>query len=98
MARGRRLKKGGNDLEAHMQNVTSLKQTIGKQNVDPLQPRLGEQSVAPSELIIDESSNLCGLKLTMMTICNSNDEIISNTDWEFRSKNGELDCFKIYIH
>jgi hypothetical protein len=30
MARGRRLKKGGDDLEAHKQNVISSKQTIGK--------------------------------------------------------------------
>ncbi len=36
MARGRRLRKGGGDLEAHKQNVASLEQRIGKQNVDPL--------------------------------------------------------------
>jgi len=47
IARGRRLRKGGDDLEAHKQNVVSLEQTIEKQNVDPLQPRLGEQNVAP---------------------------------------------------
>jgi hypothetical protein len=33
MARGRRLKKGGGDLEVHMQNVTSSEQTVGEQNV-----------------------------------------------------------------
>jgi len=36
MARGRRLKKGGGDLEFQKQNVVSSKHTIGKQNVDPL--------------------------------------------------------------
>jgi len=35
MARGRRLKKGGGNLEVHKQNVTSLEQTIGEQNVVP---------------------------------------------------------------
>jgi hypothetical protein len=48
MARRRRLKKDGGDLEAHKQNVVSSKKTIGKQNVDPLQLRFGEQNVAPS--------------------------------------------------
>jgi hypothetical protein len=33
MARGRRLKKGGGDLEVHKQNVASLEQTIVEQNV-----------------------------------------------------------------
>jgi len=73
MARGRRLKKGG-DLEVQKQNVASL------------------------ELRLDESSNLCGLKLTIVTICNSNDEITPNTYWEFQSKNDGLNCFKIYKH
>ncbi len=110
MARGRRLKKGGDDLEAQKQNVASLEQTIKEQNVIPseLKPReqnvapsklrLGEQNVGPSELRIDESSNLCGLELTMVTVYNSNDEITPNIDWEFRSRNGELDCFRFYIH
>jgi hypothetical protein len=53
MARGKKLKKGG-DLEAHKQNVVSSKQTIGKQNVDPLQPGLGEKNVAPSKLRLRE--------------------------------------------
>jgi len=57
-----------------------------------------EQNVAPSKLRIDESNNLCGLKLIMMTICNSNGEITLNIDWEFWLKNGGLNCFKIYIH
>jgi hypothetical protein len=47
-ARGRRLKKGGVDVEAQKQNVAPLEQTIEKQNVDPLQPGPGEQNVAPS--------------------------------------------------
>jgi hypothetical protein len=79
MARGRRLKKGGGDLEVKKQNVVSSKHTIGKQNVDPLQLGFGEQNVAPSELKINESNNLCGLELTMVTVYNSNDEIIPNT-------------------
>jgi hypothetical protein len=33
MARGRRLKNDGSDLEVHKQNVVSSKQTIAKQNV-----------------------------------------------------------------
>ncbi len=92
MAKGRRLKKGGVDLEVHKQNVVSSKQTIRKQNVDPLQPRLGEQNVVPSklklgeqnvipsELKIDESNNLCGLEMAMVIVCNSNGEIILNID------------------
>jgi hypothetical protein len=44
---------------------------------------------------IDESNNLCGLKLTMVTVCNSNAKIIPNIDYEFQSKNGGLDCFII---
>ncbi len=56
-------------------NVVLSKQTFGKQNVDPLQPRLGEQNVAPSKLKINESSNLCGLELTMVIVYKSNDEI-----------------------
>jgi hypothetical protein len=95
MARGRRLKKGGGDLEAQKQNVASLEPITKKQNVDALQPRLQEQNVVPSKLKhgeqnvvssklkIDESSNLCGLELTMVTIYNSNDEITPNIDWEF---------------
>jgi hypothetical protein len=73
-------------LEAQKQNVVLSKQTFGKQNVDPLQPGLGEQNVAPSELKINESSNLCGLELTMVKVYNSNDEIIPNTNYQFRSK------------
>ncbi len=69
-----------------------------QQNVDPLQSKLGEQNVVPSELRTNESSNLCGLKLTMVTVCNSNDGITPNTNWEFQLKNGGLDCFRIYIH
>ncbi len=48
MARGRKLKKGGGDLEVHKQNVVLVKQTNGEQNVAPLKLR------------IDETSNLCG--------------------------------------
>jgi hypothetical protein len=80
MARGRKVKKGGGDLEAHKQNVASSELTIGKQNVDPLQPRFGEQNVAPLRLKIDESNNVCGLKFTMVIICNSNGEITLNID------------------
>jgi hypothetical protein len=36
--------------------------------------------------------------LAMMVICNSNDEIPSNTNWEFWSKNVGSNCFRIYIH
>ncbi len=57
-----------------------------------MRPR--EQNVVSLKLRIDESSNPCGLKLKMVTIYYSNDEITPNTDWEFQSKNGELDCFR----
>jgi len=83
MARGQRLKKGGGDLEVHKQNVVSSKQTIGKENVDPLWLRLWEQNVASSKLRIDESSNPCGLKFTMVIVYNLN---------------GGLNCFRIYEH
>jgi hypothetical protein len=80
------------------QNVVPSESKLGEQNVAPLELRPEEQSVTSSELRIDESSNLCGLELAVVTICNSNDEIILNTNWEFQSKNGGLDCFRIYIH
>ncbi len=47
-AKGRRLKKGGGDLEAQKQSFVSFEPIIGKQNVDPLQLGLGEQNVVPS--------------------------------------------------
>jgi hypothetical protein len=34
----------------------------------------------------------------MVTVWNSNHEIIPNIDWEFRSRNGGLNCFRIYTH
>jgi hypothetical protein len=55
----------------------------GEQNVAPSKLRLGKQNVAPLKLKIGESSNLCGSELTMVTICNSNGEIILNIYWEF---------------
>jgi hypothetical protein len=70
----------------------------GEQNVAPLELRPGEQNVTPLELRINELNNLCVLELTMVIIFNSNDEISPNIDWEFQSKNGGLDCFRIYIH
>jgi hypothetical protein len=48
MARGRKLKKVGGDLEAQKQNIASSKPIVGKQNVDPLQLGLREQNVVPS--------------------------------------------------
>jgi hypothetical protein len=45
MARGKRLKKGGGDLEAQKQNVASSYSTTRKQNVDALQAGLGEQKM-----------------------------------------------------
>ncbi len=66
MVRGRRLKKGGGDLELHKQNIASSEQTIDEQNV------------VPSELKINELNNLCRLELTTMIVCNSNDEITLN--------------------
>jgi hypothetical protein len=59
---------------------------VWKQNVTPLEPKVGE------------SSNPYVLELAMVVVCNSNDEIPSNTDWEFLPKNGGLDYFRIYIH
>ena len=57
-----------------------------------------KQNVASLELSIDESNNLCGLELTKVTICNSNDEITPNTYWKFQLRNGGLNYFRIYIH
>jgi hypothetical protein len=71
---------------------------LGEQNVVSLELKLEEQNVVPSELRIDESNNIYGLKLTMVTICNSNDEIIPNIYLKFLSRNGGLDCFRIYIY
>jgi hypothetical protein len=73
-------------LKAKKQNVASLELTIGEQNVVPLKPG------------VDESSSPCGLKLVMVVVCNSSDETPPNTNWEFQSKSGGLNCFKIYIH
>jgi hypothetical protein len=71
MAKGRRLKKVGGDLKVQKRNVALSKLTIGKNNV------------VPSELKVDVSSNPCGIKLAMVVVCNSNDEVPSNIDWEF---------------
>ncbi len=81
MAKGKRLKKVGGDLEAQKQNIISS------------EPIIEEQNVVPLELRVDESSNPCGLKLAMVVICNSNNEIPSNIDWEFSSKNVGFNCF-----
>ncbi len=97
MVRRRKLKKDA-DLETHKQNVDPLQAGLGEKNVAPLELKLEEQIVVSSELKIDESNNLCGLELTMVIVCNSNDEITPNIDWEFRLKNGGLNCFRIYIH
>jgi hypothetical protein len=56
MARGRRLKKGGGDLEVHKQNVTSLEQTIIKQNVTSLNQAIVEQNVVASDQAIAEQN------------------------------------------
>jgi hypothetical protein len=80
------------------QNVVPSKSTLGEQDVPPSKSTLGEQNLTSSNFKIDESSNLCGLKLTMVTISHSNDEITPNTDWEFRPKNGGLGCFEIYVN
>jgi hypothetical protein len=86
MVKERKLKEASGDLEVQKQIFASLKETIGKPNVDPLQPKFREQNVVSSELKIDESSNLCGLELTMVIVCNSNDEIIPNIHWDFDPK------------
>ncbi len=65
------------------QNVGPSKSKIWEQHVAPLKLKPREQNVVSLELRIDESSNLCGLELTMVIICNSNDEITPNTYWEF---------------
>jgi hypothetical protein len=79
------------------QNVVPSKSTLGEQDVPPSKSTLGEQNLT-SNLKIDESNNLCGLELTMVSISHSNDEITPNTDWEFRPKNGGLRCFGIYVN
>ncbi len=53
---------------------------LGEQNVVPSKLKLGEKNVVSSKLKNDESSNLCGLKLIMVTVYNSNDEITCNTN------------------
>jgi hypothetical protein len=50
MARGRRLKKSGGDLEVQKQNVDPLQPRIKEQNIVPSKSRPREQNVAPSEL------------------------------------------------
>jgi len=86
MVKGRKLKKVDGDLHTQKQNVSSLQPTIGEQNVVPIEPG------------VDESSNPCGLKLAIVVVYNSNDEIPPITNKEFWLKSGGLDCFKIYIH
>ncbi len=58
----------------------------------------GEQNVVPLKPGVDESNNPCGLELAMVVVCNSNNENLSNTDWEFWLRNVGLDCFRIYTH
>jgi hypothetical protein len=74
MTKGRRLKKANGDFEVHKKIVISSTLTIREQNVDPLEPRVDESSYPCYP---------CGLKLTMVVFCNSNDEILSNTNWDF---------------
>jgi len=62
-----------------------------KQSVVSSKLTIGEQNVVPLEPKVNESSNGFSLEL-------ANDDIIPNINWEFQSKNGGLDCFKIYIH
>jgi hypothetical protein len=57
--------------------------TIGEQNVISSKLTIREQNVIPLDRRVDESSNPCGLKLAMVVVCNSNNEIPSNTYWEF---------------
>jgi hypothetical protein len=45
---------------------------------------IGDQYVVPLEPRVDESNNPCGLELAMVVVCNLNDEILPNTNWEFR--------------
>jgi hypothetical protein len=70
MTKRRKLKKIGGDLEAQKQNDIWLESTR-------------EQNVAPSEPKVDESNNPCDLKLAMVVVYNSNDEILPNTNWNF---------------
>jgi hypothetical protein len=79
-------KKVGGDLEVLNQIVVSWELIIGEQNVVPLQ------------LGVNESNNPYGLELEMVVVYNSNDEISPDINWEFRSKSGGLNCFRIYIH
>jgi hypothetical protein len=65
-------------LKPKEQNVASSKLKPQEQNVASSKLRPKEQNVTPLELKIDESSNLCGLELTMMTVCNSNGDIALN--------------------
>jgi len=53
MARGRRLKKGGGDLEIAVQNVATSNQPISEQNVAPLELKPKEQNVASLEMKIE---------------------------------------------
>ncbi len=86
MARGRRLKKVGGDFGSLEKKCYFIKINNWEVNI------------APSKLEVDESNNPCGLELTMVTFYNSNEKITPNTNWEFRSRNGGLIFFRIYIH
>jgi hypothetical protein len=52
MARRRRLKKVGGDLEVHNQNVTSSYQTIVEENVPSSNQAIAEENVVSSDKII----------------------------------------------
>jgi hypothetical protein len=62
MARGRRLKKGGGDLEVQKQNVASSEETVDEQNVVSSEYIIVEQNVASSNQKIIEQ-NVVQLKL-----------------------------------
>ncbi len=68
MARGKRLKKGGGDLEIRKQNVASLKQGITEQIIASSNQPIREQDVVPSKLRPKEQ-NVASLEMKIENWC-----------------------------
>jgi len=51
-----------------------------------------------NKMLFHQNQELWIKQSMWLRIGNSNNEILSNTNWEFWMRNVGLDCFKIYIH
>ncbi len=81
------------------QNVIALELAIEEKNIVPFQLTIREQNVTRiKELRVDETSSQCKLEFDIVIMSNPSGEIPPKTNWEFQSKSGRLNYFRIYIN